>query len=560
MKYNESIPFDPMWCSIIAADLTHTGGPRKRFVEEYESNLCYRRCAKDLIADGNFYGVTVLPCAKRTEGLKIASVLYYLLYADKTPKYTKLVMLFGKEYGSVASLVSEIYKNEKDGMLKLAKRMSGLYGSEIGNVAVFAIFLLASPESYLEQNRMAFSRLCNTLSQMTRKTDAEKPLSEQEKFFAQYGMANQKNFSDLVTNAVLVSGTNDLMLEDENGDIGHFDWFSFSNYGVSCSAEMLSTLALLDAGVANSPAYDRTITKQKFTEAQRSVAKSLYFTKVGEDGKVVRGDFFSLMDDEHIKIDDNGRILADETSSLAVAAIVNLYNTMLPILNDQVQEGLDGVNFLCKQRTSRLVVIQFFSIRIVRHADVHDVDAIDRRRVHTDELAVNRLTSAAIVFQALQRRDDEYLRIHLRQTQCKELCGKGLAITGRAENNSVCVSMNIRIEHIDSDKGVVGTVCTNHNAVRVLHFKGNERIARCYTRGQYVALCPALDVLMELTKRKQCRLKALFHHKVRTANLHALAFNALFKGIVFVFQLIQTITNNGDKNTQEVHVRWYQCR
>lgn len=257
MKYNESIPFDPMWCSIIAADLTHTGGPRKRFVEEYESNLCYRRCAKDLIADGNFYGVTVLPCAKRTEGLKIAAVLYYLLYADKAPKYTKLVMLFGKEYGSVASLVSEIYKNEKDGMLKLAKRMSGLYGSEIGNVAVFAIFLLASPESYLEQNRMGFSRLCNTLSQMTRKTDAEKPLSEQEKFFVQYGMTNQKNFSDLVTNAVLVSGTNDLMLEDDDGDIGHFDWFSFSNYGVSCSAEMLSTLALLDAGVANSPAYEQ---------------------------------------------------------------------------------------------------------------------------------------------------------------------------------------------------------------------------------------------------------------------------------------------------------------
>lgn len=331
MKYNESIPFNPMWCSIIAADLTHTGGPRKRFVEEYESNLCYRRCAKDLITDGNFYGVTVLPCAKRTEGLKIASVLYYLLYADKTPKYTKLVMLFGKEYGSVASLVSEIYKNEKDGMLKLAKRMSGLYGSEIGNVAVFAIFLLASPESYLEQNRMAFSRLCNTLSQMTRKTDAEKPLSEQERFFVQYGMTNQKNFSDLVTNAVLVSGTNDLMLEDDDGDIGHFDWFSFSDYGVSCSAEMLSTLALLDAGVANSPAYDRTITKQKFTEAQRAVAKSLYFTKVGEDGKVVRGDLFSLMDDEHIKIDDSGRILADETSSLAVAAIVNLYNTMLPM-------------------------------------------------------------------------------------------------------------------------------------------------------------------------------------------------------------------------------------
>lgn len=278
MKYNESIPFDPMWCSIIAADLTHTGGPRKRFIEEYESNLCYRRCAKELIADGNFYGVTVLPCAKRTEGLKIAAVLYYLLYADKAPKYTKLVMLFGKEYGSVASLVSEIYKNEKDGMLKLAKRMSGLYGSEIGNVAVFAIFLLASPESYLEQNRMGFSRLCNTLSQMTRKTDAEKPLSEQEKFFVQYGMTNQKNFSDLVTNAVLVSGTNDLMLEDDDGDIGHFDWFSFSNYGVSCSAEMLSTLALLDAGVANSPAYDRTITKQKFTEAQRAVAKSLYFS------------------------------------------------------------------------------------------------------------------------------------------------------------------------------------------------------------------------------------------------------------------------------------------
>ncbi len=47
---------------------------------------------------------------------------------------------------------------------------------------------------------------------------------------------------------------------------------------------------MLDAGVSNCSNYDKTITKQKFLDAQKAVAKSLNFTKE-MDGKVKFGGY-----------------------------------------------------------------------------------------------------------------------------------------------------------------------------------------------------------------------------------------------------------------------------
>ena len=58
-KHEDSVIFDPIWCSVIGSDISKsTGAPKKRFLEEYERDLCYRRCAKKLIDEDLIYGVT----------------------------------------------------------------------------------------------------------------------------------------------------------------------------------------------------------------------------------------------------------------------------------------------------------------------------------------------------------------------------------------------------------------------------------------------------------------------------------------------------------------------
>lgn len=251
-KHEDSVIFDPIWCSVIDSDISKsTGAPKKRFLEEYERDLCYRRCAKKLIDEDLIYGVTNANYAKRPDAMKITAVIYQLMYGDKEADYAKLLSLFGKEYASTADVVSGLYRRMADPTAKLPfKYIKDTWGSDLGNVAVFAIYLLASPESYLPQNRKSF--------------------------------------------------------------------------------EMLSGLAMLDAGVSNCSNYDKTITKQKFLDAQKAVAKSLNFTKE-MDGKVKFGDMFSLIDDGHIKVDEKGNIKADEDSGLATIELINLYNMMVPV-------------------------------------------------------------------------------------------------------------------------------------------------------------------------------------------------------------------------------------
>lgn len=98
----------------------------------------------------------------------------------------------------------------------------------------------------------------------------------------------------------------------------------------------------------------------------------------------------------------------------------------------------------------------------------------------------------------------------------------------------------------------------NHDTVRVLHLKGDERVAGRHTGSQDIALCFALDILIEFTKREQCRFEALFHHEISAANLHALTLDALFKVIVLVFEFIHGISNDRDDHRHVVEI--FTCR
>lgn len=290
-KHEDSVIFDPIWCSVIGSDISKsTGAPKKRFLEEYERDLCYRRCAKKLIEDDLIYGVTNANYAKRPDAMKITAVIYQLMYGDKEADYAKLLSLFGKEYASTADVVSGLYRRMTDPTAKLPfKYIKDTWGSDLGNVAVFAIYLLASPESYLPQNRKSFERLSEVFSQINSTRKSTSPMSDQQKVLMKYGISIQKNFSDFETAAMQGSRTRTIPVENEDGTCTQDTIFSYSDYGVHCHSELLSGLAMLDAGVSNCSNYDKTITKQKFLDAQKAVAKSLNFTKE-LDGKVKFGD------------------------------------------------------------------------------------------------------------------------------------------------------------------------------------------------------------------------------------------------------------------------------
>lgn len=298
---------------------------------QYTWNICYRRCAKKLIDEDLIYGVTNANYAKRPDAMKITAVIYQLMYGDKEADYAKLLSLFGKEYASTADVVSGLYRRMADPTAKLPfKYIKDTWGSDLGNVAVFAIYLLASPESYLPQNRKSFERLSEVFSQINSTRKNTSPMSDQQKVLMKYGISIQKNFSDFETAAMQGSRTRTIPVENEDGTCTQDTIFSYSDYGVHCHSELLSGLAMLDAGVSNCSNYDKTITKQKFLDAQKAVAKSLNFTKE-MDGKVKFGDMFSLIDDGHIKVDEKGNIKADEDSGLATIELINLYNMMVPV-------------------------------------------------------------------------------------------------------------------------------------------------------------------------------------------------------------------------------------
>jgi len=164
------------------------------------------------------------------------------------------------------------------------------------------------------------------------------------------------------------------------------------------------------------------------------------------------------------------------------AGINQLFFFLRKVFDDQMHKRFDGMDFLCQQWACR-ILIHILGIFIVGNSNIHDIDTIDRRRVHANELTVDCLAATTIVFQALQGRDDKYLRIHFRKTKRKQLCREGFAIARRTEDNCVSICVNIRIEHINRNQRVVCTVCTNHNAIGVLHLKGDERIAGCNAGG-----------------------------------------------------------------------------
>lgn len=329
MKNERSIPFSQSWCSLVATDVCRNPAPKKRFLDEYESSLCYRKSAKEIIQKGLFLDIVNVQAQKRVEAVKVAAVVYFLMFGNQTPAYTKLLSLFGREYARMTDAVSAIYKDTlgRNGLSKYFSKNSDQDSQ--GEMAIFVIYLLASPESKLIQNQAKYGLLFTTFE---KDANAETAATEQDTILQKYGVPLQRNLFDYTREALIATKKTDISVKGINGDVNARNWFDYESYGFSCRYDTLLSMALHDAGVSEQPALERTITKQKFTDAQKAAAKSVYFTKLDEEHhNIDGGDFFAMIDDETIEMNEDGTIVAEEGAAVPTLALINLYNMLLPM-------------------------------------------------------------------------------------------------------------------------------------------------------------------------------------------------------------------------------------
>ena len=107
-----SFYYKPEWCLYAASEVERNQAAKKRFVDEYESNVCYRKEAKNLLND-KIMGLTEVVPSRRADTVKVAAVMSYLLFNENKPKWTKLVQLLGRDFSYMPRMVSAMYAGTK---------------------------------------------------------------------------------------------------------------------------------------------------------------------------------------------------------------------------------------------------------------------------------------------------------------------------------------------------------------------------------------------------------------------------------------------------------------
>ena len=317
-----SFYYKPEWCLYAASEVERNQAAKKRFVDEYESNVCYRKEAKNLLND-KIMGLTEVVPSRRADTVKVAAVMSYLLFNENKPKWTKLVQLLGRDFSYMPRMVSAMYAGTK---------AAYDFTDEINkpeNVAKRYLFFLygyASPESQLPQNKDVYDIWTRNLANSEGEDSAI-----QREFFAKLGTGVQKTISDLQNKVIadMNKATIDVKVND-NLTIQKTE-FSDSNYSIMCDGYAICEGAMYQAGVSFKPVADRPLTKQEFREMQANLAEGVQLVRKEDDDSFCFGKLEALVMDGLITVDDKKNMLVSEEVAPQTLRLINLYNLMLPI-------------------------------------------------------------------------------------------------------------------------------------------------------------------------------------------------------------------------------------
>lgn len=317
-----SFYYKPEWCLYAASEVERNQAAKKRFVDEYESNVCYRKEAKNLLND-KIMGLTEVVPSRRADTVKVAAVMRYLLFNENKPKWTKLVQLLGRDFSYMPRMVSAMYAGTK---------AAYDFTDEINkpeNVAKRYLFFLygyASPESQLPQNKDVYDIWTRNLANSEGEDSAI-----QREFFAKLGTGVQKTISDLQNKVIadMNKATIDVKVND-NLTIQKTE-FSDSNYSIMCDGYAICEDAMCQAGVGFKPVANRPLTKQEFRDMQANLAEDVQFVCKEDDDSFCFGKLEALVMDGLITVDDKNNMLISQKVSQQTLNLINLYNFMLPV-------------------------------------------------------------------------------------------------------------------------------------------------------------------------------------------------------------------------------------
>ena len=317
-----SFYYKPEWCLYAASEVERNQAAKKRFVDEYESNVCYRKEAKNLL-NGKIMGLTEVVPSRRADTVKVAAVMSYLLFNENKPKWTKLVQLLGRDFSYMPRMVSAMYAGTK---------AAYDFTDEINkpeNVAKRYLFFLygyASPESQLPQNKDVYDIWTRNLANSEGEDSAI-----QREFFAKLGTGVQKTISDLQNKVIadMNKATIDVKVND-NLTIQKTE-FSDSNYSIMCDGYAICEDAMCQAGVGFKPVANRPLTKQEFRDMQANLAEDVQFVCKEDDDSFCFGKLEALVMDGLITVDDKNNMLISQKVSQQTLNLINLYNFMLPV-------------------------------------------------------------------------------------------------------------------------------------------------------------------------------------------------------------------------------------
>ena len=317
-----SFYYKPEWCLYAASEVERNQAAKKRFVDEYESNVCYRKEAKNLLND-KIMGLTEVVPSRRADTVKVAAVMSYLLFNENKPKWTKLVQLLGRDFSYMPRMVSAMYAGTK---------AAYDFTDEINkpeNVAKRYLFFLygyASPESQLPQNKDVYDIWTRNLANSEGEDSAI-----QREFFAKLGTGVQKTISDLQNKVIadMNKATIDVKVND-NLTIQKTE-FSDSNYSIMCDGYAICEDAMCQAGVGFKPVANRPLTKQEFRDMQANLAEDVQFVCKEDDDSFCFGKLEALVMDGLITVDDKNNMLISQKVSQQTLNLINLYNFMLPV-------------------------------------------------------------------------------------------------------------------------------------------------------------------------------------------------------------------------------------
>ena len=126
-------------------------------------------------------------------------------------------------------------------------------------------------------------------------------------------------------------------------------------------------------------------------------------------------------------------------------------------------------------RLLRHGAIQQLTAGVVDFANLHDIDAVRAARHDTDDGAIQRL-GLPVKLMSFQWCNDVDRRTRQPHTPGDQLHSERLARAGGAENRHICVFVDMGVEVVEADEGVIVLIHAQQYTVGVAQFKADERI------------------------------------------------------------------------------------